>query len=157
MANAGRPHRGFPPVGRVPVLESPAASFLRPLSDRRTFLEGRVIAMSDETLLVELFTEELPPKALRRLGEAFARNVAEGLAKREFCESNAAVSAFATPRRLAVQIESVRSESPAKAFEAKLMPVSVGMDANGTATPALLKKLSAMGIAESEAGKLTRK
>ncbi len=113
--------------------------------------------MSDETLLVELFTEELPPKALKRLGEAFARSMAEGLAKREFCESSAKVSTFATPRRLAVQIESVRSASPAKAFEAKLMPVSVGLDANGAPTPALLKKLSAMGIAESEVGKLTKK
>ncbi len=115
------------------------------------------MSMSQETLLLELFTEELPPKALKRLGEAFAKSVAEGLTKREFCENGAAVSAFATPRRLAVQIANVRSESPAKAFEAKLMPVSVGLDANGTATPALLKKMAAMGIAESEAGKLTKK
>ncbi|HWP90295.1 MAG TPA: glycine--tRNA ligase subunit beta, partial [Burkholderiales bacterium] len=58
-------------------------------------------------LLVELFTEELPPKALRRLGEAFADAIVAGLAARGLSEKTAARTVFATPRRLAVKIADV--------------------------------------------------
>ena len=53
------------------------------------------------TLLVELFCEELPPKALQRLGEAFAEGLRRGLAKREMLSEDSAAQSFATPRRLA--------------------------------------------------------
>ena len=59
------------------------------------------------TLLVELLTEELPPKALQRLGEAFADGIVAGLRDRGFLTPRARSSPFATPRRLAVAITHV--------------------------------------------------
>lgn len=104
------------------------------------------------TLLVELFTEELPPKALRRLGEAFGGTLREALAQREFLESRSCLAWFATPRRLAAKITQVRSRSPDKPFEEKLLPAGVGLDAAGKPTAALLRKLSALGLDPSAAG-----
>ncbi|HEY5633547.1 MAG TPA: glycine--tRNA ligase subunit beta, partial [Burkholderiaceae bacterium] len=94
-----------------------------------------------DTLLVELFTEELPPKALRRLGEAFANELQKELARRELLETDSTLDWFATPRRLAARLSAVREKSPDKAFEQKLVPAKVGLDAQGKPTPALRKKL----------------
>ncbi|MGZ5061355.1 MAG: glycine--tRNA ligase subunit beta [Usitatibacter sp.] len=109
------------------------------------------------TLLVELFCEELPPKALSRLGEAFAEGLQRGLAKREMISNDSAVRAFATPRRLAASITNVKGASEPRAVEVKLMPVSVALDASGNATPALLKKLEAAGLAGTDVAKLQRR
>ena len=84
-------------------------------------------------LLVELFTEELPPKALKALGSAFAQGVVSGLAKRELAANGASFRWFATPRRLAVLVADVKDASEPRAIEVKLMPVSVGLDAAGKA------------------------
>ena len=78
-------------------------------------------------LLVELLCEELPPKALARLGSAFAHSIRDGLAKRGMVEDRDALE-FSTPRRLAVGLRQVRAASEPKALEVKLMPVSVGLD-----------------------------
>ena len=110
----------------------------------------------DAPLLVELFCEELPPKALRKLGEAFASGIVNGLAKRAFLGSVTPRS-FATPRRIAVLIPDVKSASDVKQIEVKLMPVAVGLDAAGKATPALLKKLDAAGLAGMDPVKLQRR
>ena len=64
-----------------------------------------------ETLLVELVTEELPPKALPRLGESFGRGVLERLQARRLVEADAAWRWFASPRRLAVQVRDVRERA----------------------------------------------
>ncbi len=101
--------------------------------------------MTIETLLVELFTEELPPKALRKLGEAFATEIFQGLASNDFLEADTKKTVFASPRRLAVQITNVRSESLPKEVRTKLMPVTVALDATGKPTPALKKKLQSLG------------
>ncbi len=98
-----------------------------------------------KTLLVELFTEELPPKALKRLGEVFADTLAVGLGSRGLVGDNSSVTGYATPRRLAVQVSRVLANAPDRAVEHKLMPVAVGLDAAGAATPALKKKLAALG------------
>jgi len=90
-------------------------------------------------LLVELFTEELPPKALARLGEAFAEGVAEGLRSRGLAAADARVERFATPRRLAVRVHDVLSQAPDRQVEQKGPSVKVGLDANGMPTQALLK------------------
>ena len=103
--------------------------------------------MSTDTLLVELVTEELPPKVLRKLGEAFASGIQQGLAKRGLLGAESAVTMFATPRRLAARISAVRDVGADEAFIEKLMPVSVGLDKDGNATPALLKKLAAKSLA----------
>ncbi|MEO8673964.1 MAG: glycine--tRNA ligase subunit beta [Casimicrobiaceae bacterium] len=101
------------------------------------------------TLVVELLTEELPPKALKRLGEAFAETLVAGLRRRDFVFADAKVTAFATPRRLAVQVADIRALSPHKPFKQKLLPVSVAFDAAGQPTSTLTKKLAALGLADA--------
>jgi glycyl-tRNA synthetase beta chain len=96
-------------------------------------------------LLVELFVEELPPKALRRLGDVFAGGLLRGLQSRGLAAADAAVTGFATPRRLAVHIAGVGTRAPDRQVAHKLMPASVGLDTSGQPTAALLKKLSALG------------
>lgn len=102
-------------------------------------------------LLVELFTEELPPKALQRLGASFAESLTAGLAARGLLDPGSRTAAFATPRRLAAHVSAVRSQAPDKSFEEKLMPVSVALGATGEPTPALLKRLAAKGFAPDPA------
>ncbi len=109
--------------------------------------------MSARTLLVELLTEELPPRALPRLGETFAARVVEGLQAKGLLETEASACSYATPRRLAVTVSRVRAEGEAREVTEKLMPVAVALDADGRPTPALLKKMAARGIAaEAVAG-----
>ncbi|MFT5960399.1 MAG: glycyl-tRNA synthetase beta chain [Burkholderiaceae bacterium] len=101
----------------------------------------------NQTLLVELLTEELPPKALAKLGEAFANGVAAGLTSRDLLDAGAITTTFASPRRLAVTITQVRSISPTKTMRDKVLPVSVALDADGNPSAPLLKKLAAMALA----------
>ncbi len=102
--------------------------------------------MSSKNLLVELFVEELPPKALKKLGEVFAGTLAESLKAQGLSNADSAVTPYASPRRLAVHVTNVLAQAADKPVSHKLMPVSVGLDANGQATPALLKKLAALGL-----------
>jgi glycyl-tRNA synthetase beta chain len=113
--------------------------------------------MSGAPLLVEVFCEELPPKALARLGESFAASLTKGLAKRELLSDGTTTHAFATPRRLAARITNVKRESESRPVQVKLMPVTVGLDAEGKATPALAKKLEAVGLAGTDVSSLKRK
>ena len=101
--------------------------------------------MTTQNLLVELFVEELPPKALNKLGDAFASQLAAQLRAQGLAGTESVVTAYATPRRLAAHITQVWRKAADKAVQQKLMPVSVGLDASGQATPALLKKLQALG------------
>ena len=103
------------------------------------------IAMTAKNLLVELFVEELPPKALKKLGDAFAGVLFEQLKSQGLTTPDSALSAFASPRRLAAHVTRVASQAADKPVSQKLMPVAVGLDAAGNATPALLKKLAALG------------
>ncbi len=112
--------------------------------------------MNTVNLLVELFTEELPPKALKKLGEAFAGALAESLVAQGLAESNAAVVNFASPRRLGAHVANVLARAADKPVSTKLMPVSVGLDAAGQPTPALLKRLAALGADASAASSLRR-
>ena len=106
--------------------------------------------MSTQNLLVELFVEELPPKALNKLGVAFASVLAEQLKAQGLAAADAASTPFASPRRLAAHVSGVLAQAADKAVQQKLMPVSVGLDASGQATPALLKKLQALGADVSD-------
>jgi glycyl-tRNA synthetase beta chain len=107
-------------------------------------------------LLVELFVEELPPKALKRLGEAFGQSLHDGLRAQGLLAEGAALTSYASPRRLAARISAVRGVAPPKAMSHKLMPVAVGLDATGAPTPALLKKLAALGADAAAAAGLRR-
>lgn len=102
--------------------------------------------MTAKNLLVELFVEELPPKALKKLGETFANTLAQNLKNAGFFGLTAEVTAYASPRRLAAHITEVMAVAADKPVVQKLMPVAVGLDAAGNATPALLKKLAGLGI-----------
>jgi glycyl-tRNA synthetase beta chain len=98
-----------------------------------------------KNLLVELFVEELPPKALKKLGAAFASLLADQLRSQGLVNAESVVTAYASPRRLAAHITQVWLKAADKAVQQKLMPVTVGLDASGQATPALIKKLQALG------------
>ena len=98
------------------------------------------------SLLVELQTEELPPKALKKLSAAFSDGVASHLKAAHFMTDESNVKSFGAPRRMAVLITNVLAKSPDEAFRQKLVPVKVGIGADGEATPALVKKMSALGI-----------
>ena len=101
--------------------------------------------MTHQNLLVELFVEELPPKALKKLGESFANVLFEQLRDAGLTDAQSVVTAYASPRRLAAHVSQVAAQAADKAVQQKLMPVAVGLDASGNATPALLKKLQALG------------
>jgi glycyl-tRNA synthetase beta chain len=110
----------------------------------------------NQTLLVELQTEELPPKALVKLGAAFAAGIANGLKARDFLESDSVVTPYATPRRLAVSITKVRATSPDKSIREKVLPVSVALDKDGNPSAPLAKKLAALGFPELTIADLER-
>jgi glycyl-tRNA synthetase beta chain len=112
--------------------------------DRANGEEGGM-SMATENLLIELLVEELPPKALRNLGRAFAAALADSLKAQGLAAPDAVVTDYASPRRLGVHIAAVAAQAADKAVSQKLMPVAVGLDASGNATPALLKKLQALG------------
>ena len=110
--------------------------------------------MTHKNLLVELFVEELPPKALKKLGESFANVLFEQLRDAGLTAANSQVTPFASPRRLAAHVTQVAAQADNKAVQQKLMPVSVGLDASGNATSALLKKLQAIGADVSNPSEL---
>ncbi len=99
-----------------------------------------------ENLLVELLVEELPPKALKKLGESFAATLHESLRAQGLASDASLATAYATPRRLAVHVSAVAAQAADRAQRQKLMPVAVALDAAGQPTPALLKKLAALGL-----------
>ncbi|MGA1693876.1 MAG: glycine--tRNA ligase subunit beta [Burkholderiaceae bacterium] len=101
-------------------------------------------------LLIELFTEELPPKALRQLGQSFAQTLSGHLVKVGLAPADAPVESFASPRRLAVRIQGVGSKADDRPKREKLLPVSVALDSQGGPQPPLLKKLNALGFTLGE-------
>jgi glycyl-tRNA synthetase beta chain len=110
----------------------------------------------NQTLLIELQTEELPPKALVKLGAAFANGIANGLKARDFLDADSVVTTYATPRRLAVSITNVRATSPDKAIREKVLPVAVALDKDGKPTAPLAKKLAALGFPDLNIDDLER-
>ncbi|MES2580751.1 MAG: glycine--tRNA ligase subunit beta [Pseudomonadota bacterium] len=110
--------------------------------------------MSVKNLLIELFVEELPPKALNKLGESFSSSLFDSLKAQGLAAENSIVTAYATPRRLAAHVTHVSEKGADKQISQKLMPANVGLDANGNASATLLKKLQALGANESAVNKL---
>jgi glycyl-tRNA synthetase beta chain len=103
--------------------------------------------MTHRNLLVELFVEELPPKALKKLGEAFGAQLFEELVSSRFVEPEreSEVQWFASPRRLAVLVPGVYSSTPDTRETKKLMPKKVAFGPDGLPTKALYKKLEGLG------------
>ncbi len=105
-------------------------------------------------LLIELLTEELPPRALARLMEAFSRGIFEGLKEKNFLAGAAESRPYATPRRLAVVISDVLDKQPDRVVERKGPAVTTGLDAAGNPTPALLGFAKSCGV---DVAKLARR
>ena len=98
--------------------------------------------------LVELGTEELPPKALSKLCAAFAKHIVESLDKAELTYSN--VETFATPRRLAVKIANLATQQRDKASERKGPAVQAAFKEDGCPTPAAEGFAKSCGVSVSE-------
>jgi glycyl-tRNA synthetase beta chain len=111
---------------------------------------------SAATLLIEVFTEELPPKSLRKLGDAFAASLSDSLKAAGLSTSESVTTSFASPRRLAVQITNVLGKAADFPVREKVLPVSVAFDADGKPTPPLLKKLSVLGYPDIDIATLER-
>jgi glycyl-tRNA synthetase beta chain len=107
-------------------------------------------------LLIEVFTEELPPKSLRRLGDAFSEGIYSHLKHAGLAGDDSIVTSYATPRRLAVHISHVLSQAPDYPVREKLLPTSIAFDADGKPTAPLLKKLSALGYADIDIATLEK-
>ncbi|TSA49343.1 MAG: glycine--tRNA ligase subunit beta, partial [Nitrosomonadales bacterium] len=97
---------------------------------------------TNKNLLIELLVEELPPKVLCKLGDAFASILFESLKKNNLTEPESEMTAFASPRRLAVHVTHVRSKVPKVKKRRKLMPESIGLNPDGSQSDALLKRLA---------------
>jgi glycyl-tRNA synthetase beta chain len=98
------------------------------------------VTMTTQNLLVELFVEELPPKALKKLGEAFASVLFEQLRSRGLTTAESKLTPFASPRRLAAHISAVSAQAADEEIVQKLVPLSVGIK-DGMPTDALRKRL----------------
>jgi glycyl-tRNA synthetase beta chain len=112
---------------------------------------------ASKSLLVELFVEELPPKALKALGAFFAEGIASGLTRAQLRATGSDWQSFATPRRLAVLVPGVAAQAGDRTESVKLMPASVAFEASGEPTAALVKRLAALGVGPTAAGQLQRR
>ncbi|OYD21025.1 glycine--tRNA ligase subunit beta [Oceanimonas baumannii] len=108
--------------------------------------------MAEQNFLVEIGTEELPPKALRNLGQAFADNLQNELNSADL--AFAAIRWFAAPRRLAVQVTSLAGAQPDKQVEKRGPAVQAAFDADGNPTKAALGWARGNGISVEQAGRL---
>jgi len=107
-------------------------------------------------LLLELFTEELPPKSLRRLGDAFSEGIYSHLKAAGLLGDHSVTTSYATPRRLAVQITNVLSQAPDYPVREKLLPTSIAFDVDGKPTAPLQKKLASLGYADIDLSTLEK-
>lgn len=99
-----------------------------------------------QPLIVELLTEELPPKALKNLDKSFSSNLTETLKEKGLIGPGCSVKSFASPRRLGVFLSEVRKQAPDHPYTERLMPAKVGIDESGSMSPALIKRLESKGM-----------
>ena len=113
--------------------------------------------MKLDNLLIELLTEELPPKSQKQLGIAFAKNIKEFLVTHHLASAISEDSIFSTPRRIGLHLKNVKDEAENENVSIKLMPASVGFDDSKKPTDALLKKLHAIGLNEKAVSDIVKK
>ena len=113
--------------------------------------------MKQDNLLIELLTEELPPKSQKQLGIAFAKSVKEFLVKHHLANETSEDSVFSTPRRIGIHLKDVKDEAANQNTSIKLMPASIGFDVSGKPTEALLKKLHGIGLNQKAVSLITKK
>jgi len=109
--------------------------------------------MNTQALLIELGTEELPPKALPELAKAFADGIAEGLHKRGLAMGE--VHCLYSPRRLAVRIDAVQSEQPSQHSEVFGPYANIALDAAGQPMPALQAFAQKNGLSIDQLGRIS--
>ncbi len=109
----------------------------------------------NKSLLIELGTEELPPKALDELASAFAIHIVDGLKKCGVDGDAANAKTYCSPRRLAVRIPAVAAQQPAQKSEVLGPYLNIGLDASGAPTPALLGFATKNGIAVEHLQRVT--
>ena len=112
--------------------------------------------MTEENLLIEIVTEELPPQSQKELGESFGKNIFESLENHKLINAPT-FQVYSTPRRLGVKINEVLSEATTEKKLIKLMPKKIGFDINGIVQQALIKKLESIGEKESSLSKIITK
>lgn len=113
--------------------------------------------MSTQALIIELVTEELPPKALQALGQAFADGIRKTLNDHHLLAEGCDHTVYASPRRLAVYFSAALQQAADQPYAEKLMPVKIGLDGQGAATPALLKKLQTKNLGHLQPADLARR
>jgi glycyl-tRNA synthetase beta chain len=113
--------------------------------------------VKQDNLLIELLTEELPPKSQKQLGLAFAKSVKEFLVKHHLANEMSEESVFSTPRRIGIYLKDIKDEATNQNTSIKLMPASIGFDVSGKPTEALLKKLHGIGLDEKAVSLITKK
>jgi glycyl-tRNA synthetase beta chain len=153
MFPPGRPKGEFPSAQREGSPMSPPG---RPKGESLSAPREGSPMSATRNLLVELQVEELPPRALKMLGEAFAAEIVAGLRASGLLDEHSVATPFATPRRLAVHVTAVAAATPPASRREKLVPASVGLTSAGQKTPALQKKLDALGAGSTEAAALER-
>ncbi|TAL87115.1 MAG: glycine--tRNA ligase subunit beta [Rhodanobacter sp.] len=107
-----------------------------------------------KSLLIELGTEELPPKALDELSAAFLRGICDGLAKRGIDAGLDLAQAYASPRRLAVLVPAVAMAQPEQAIERRGPALNAAVDAEGRPSKALLGFAQSCGVGVEQLQKL---
>ena len=100
----------------------------------------------NHSLLIELHTEELPPKSLKALSESFANSILAALKEQAFASANSLCTPYATPRRLALLISEVAAQQPDRVIEKKGPAVASGVDAEGKPTKALEGFMRSAGV-----------
>lgn len=98
------------------------------------------------SLLIELHTEELPPKSLKALSDSFANSVLAALKEQAFASADSLCTPYATPRRLALLISEIAAQQPDRVIEKKGPAVASGVDAEGKPTKALEGFMRSAGV-----------
>lgn len=109
--------------------------------------------MTEKTFLVEIGTEELPPKSLRNLAESFAAHVTAELDAANLAHGE--VSWFASPRRLALKVANLSASQPDREVEKRGPAIAAAFDANGVATKAAEGWARGCGITVDQAERLS--
>lgn len=110
--------------------------------------------MTENTLLIELGTEELPPKALKKLSDAFARELVTGLIEAELIANGASAQPFASPRRLALSVPNVIAAQPNQTIERRGPAVAAAFKDDGNPTPAAMGFAKSCGVEVSDLQRL---
>ncbi|MCC6067950.1 glycine--tRNA ligase subunit beta [Ferrovum sp. PN-J185] len=105
--------------------------------------------MSDN-LLIELLTEELPPKRLKQLSDTFAQCIYSGLLEAQLITEQSRFISYGTPRRLAVTVDQVRPQQPQQRIEKKGPNVKQAHLADGSPSPALQGFMRSSSITQDQ-------